>query len=83
MKYWKMSLITMLAVLVATAPSMAESTKIKIVLVGDSTVTDNAGWGLGFKQFLTDGAECINWDFPYGLMPTNGVGGFRDFLPSS
>jgi pectinesterase len=34
--------------------------KIKIVLVGDSTVTDNAGWGLGFKQFLTDGAECIN-----------------------
>jgi pectinesterase len=34
--------------------------KIKIVLVGDSTVTDSAGWGLGFKQFLTDGAECIN-----------------------
>jgi len=34
--------------------------KIKIILVGDSTVTDNAGWGLGFKQFLTDGAECIN-----------------------
>lgn len=23
-----------------------------IVLVGDSTVTDNAGWGLGFRQFL-------------------------------
>ncbi|MDR3456007.1 MAG: pectinesterase family protein [Verrucomicrobiae bacterium] len=41
----------------ATAPAAA---KIKIVLVGDSTVTDNAGWGLGFKQFLTDGAECIN-----------------------
>ena len=36
------------------------ATKIKVVLVGDSTVTDNAGWGLGFKQFLTDGAECIN-----------------------
>ena len=34
--------------------------KIKIVLVGDSTVTDNAGWGLGFKQFLADGAECVN-----------------------
>lgn len=32
----------------------------KIILVGDSTVTDNAGWGLGFKQFLTEGAECIN-----------------------
>jgi pectinesterase len=34
--------------------------KIKIVLVGDSTVTDKSGWGLGFKQFLNDRAECIN-----------------------
>ena len=45
--------------------SAAENTpaapaKTRIVLVGDSTVTDNAGWGLGFKQFLTDGAECVN-----------------------
>lgn len=31
-----------------------------IVLVGDSTVTDNAGWGLGFKQFLADGVELTN-----------------------
>jgi pectinesterase len=28
--------------------------------VGDSTVTEQAGWGLGFKQLLTDQAECIN-----------------------
>ena len=34
--------------------------KIKIILVGDSTVTDKSGWGLGFKQLLTDRAECIN-----------------------
>lgn len=26
--------------------------KVRIVLVGDSTVTDHAGWGLGFKQFV-------------------------------
>lgn len=38
----------------------ANEKKIRIVLVGDSTVTDKAGWGLGFKQFLTDKAECIN-----------------------
>lgn len=44
----------------AQTRSTAAETKIKIVLVGDSTVTDNAGWGLGFKQFLTDGADCIN-----------------------
>ena len=35
--------------------------KIKIVLVGDSTVTDKAGWGAGFKRFIiADKAECIN-----------------------
>lgn len=35
--------------------------KLKIVLVGDSTVTDHAGWGLGFKQFLAPGkVELIN-----------------------
>ena len=34
--------------------------KVRIVLVGDSTVTDKSGWGLGFKQFLADGAECLN-----------------------
>jgi polygalacturonase len=34
--------------------------KVRFVLVGDSTVTDKAGWGLGFKQLLTDQAECLN-----------------------
>ncbi|MGA2322765.1 MAG: glycosyl hydrolase family 28 protein [Sedimentisphaerales bacterium] len=34
--------------------------KIRIVLVGDSTVTDKQGWGPGFKSFLTDLAECNN-----------------------
>lgn len=35
--------------------------KIKIVLVGDSTVQDSSGWGLGFKQFLdTNQVELIN-----------------------
>ena len=39
---------------IATAPP------VKIILVGDSTVTDSAGWGLGFKQFLNVKAICIN-----------------------
>lgn len=46
------------------APGADESTaahKIKIVLVGDSTVADRSGWGLGFKEFVdTNKAECIN-----------------------
>lgn len=33
---------------------------IRIVLVGDSTVTDDSGWGKGFKQLVTDGVEVIN-----------------------
>jgi len=44
----------------ADATAAPAPAKIKIVLVGDSTVTDSAGWGLGFKQFLTGAAECIN-----------------------
>jgi acetyl esterase/lipase len=31
-----------------------------IVLVGDSTVNDRSGWGLGFRQFVSDDARVIN-----------------------
>jgi pectinesterase len=55
----KMTLPTTLVVAFALLAFQARA-EIKIVLVGDSTVTDNAGWGLGFKQFLTNGVECIN-----------------------
>jgi lysophospholipase L1-like esterase len=34
--------------------------KIRIVLVGDSTVNDQGGWGFGFKQFVTSDVEVIN-----------------------
>jgi pectinesterase len=34
--------------------------KLRIVLVGDSTVTDKSGWGPGFKKHLTDDVELIN-----------------------
>lgn len=34
--------------------------KIKIVLAGDSTVTDNAGWGAGFKSQLRPEVELVN-----------------------
>lgn len=46
----------------APAPARASApiTPVHIVLVGDSTVTDNAGWGLGFKQFLADGVRLTN-----------------------
>jgi lysophospholipase L1-like esterase len=40
--------------------SRAESEKTRIVLVGDSTVTDKAGWGAAFAKLLTSDAECLN-----------------------
>ena len=55
-----MKKIALFALLLTLAGFSSLADKIKIVLVGDSTVTDNAGWGLGFKQFLTEGAVCTN-----------------------
>ncbi len=34
--------------------------KVKIALVGDSTVTEHAGWGAGFQIALSDGAQAVN-----------------------
>ena len=40
-------LVLVFGMIVATpVETMAAETKIKIVLVGDSTVTDDAGWGV-------------------------------------
>jgi len=45
----------------APASASHPETRIKIVLVGDSTVTDTKGWGSGFKKLLKPGVTCINW----------------------
>ncbi len=36
------------------------ATPLRIVLVGDSTVTDDSGWGAGFRQFVTAPALVEN-----------------------
>jgi lysophospholipase L1-like esterase len=46
--------------LAAAAGHQSSAAQIRIVLVGDSTVTDDAGWGLGFRQYVTDGIEVVN-----------------------
>ena len=50
------------AVLIAAvALASDDGHRIKIILIGDSTMTDSAGWGLGFKQFLDpDKVELVN-----------------------
>ncbi len=49
---------------VAQAVSLAAAeparTKVRIALAGDSTVTDQSGWGLGFTARLGPDAECLN-----------------------
>jgi pectinesterase len=55
--------LVMAGVLAASSTSMSagqRSTAVRIVLVGDSTVTDDSGWGSGFKHLVTDGVEVIN-----------------------
>lgn len=35
--------------------------RVRIALVGDSTVTDNAGWGKAFAKMLAPGVDCVNF----------------------
>ena len=37
-----------------------ERPRLRIVLVGDSTVTDESGWGLGFRRLVAARAEVVN-----------------------
>jgi len=48
------------ALLAADQQPSSQPAKIKIVLCGDSTVTDNAGWAVGFKKCLADDVDCTN-----------------------
>lgn len=50
------------AILVATAvlPARPRQQSIKIVLVGDSTVATDGGWGAGFCALLAPGIACID-----------------------
>jgi lysophospholipase L1-like esterase len=51
-----------LAVLAAASFALAQSAapRLKIVLVGDSTVNPGGGWGAGFCPLLTPNVECVN-----------------------
>lgn len=40
--------------------TQAPAPSIRVVLVGDSTVTDDAGWGAGFRQLVTGKVEVVN-----------------------
>ncbi len=52
--------VAFLAAAPGARPAPAQPRPIRLVLVGDSTVTDESGWGFGFGQWLGPQAECIN-----------------------
>ena len=56
----KLHRIVLISFWLISAVSADSEHKVRIVLVGDSTVTDKSGWGLGFKELLTDRCECTN-----------------------
>jgi acetyl esterase/lipase len=56
-----MSLLRLLlGLLLLPLVALADGKKVHVVLVGDSTVTDLQGWGLGFRQFAGDGLVVSN-----------------------
>ena len=44
----------------SVAQEHPNSGTIRFVLAGDSTVTDEAGWGKGFAELCSEDVECIN-----------------------
>src|SRR5688572_11441405 len=58
-----LALLMLLAPCVVCVAADAPETRpaaVRIVLVGDSTVTEKEGWGPGFKALLADDVECVN-----------------------
>src|SRR5215204_3163246 len=52
--------MTVLFALMAMDSQLHAADKIRIVLAGDSTVTDKQGWGLGFAELLASDVELDN-----------------------
>ena len=62
MRILKQSLrqFVLIGTVISSALTVHAAEKIRIVLAGDSTVTDNAGWGKGFAKCMADDVEVIN-----------------------
>jgi pectinesterase len=44
----------------AGSQGQAPTSVVRVVLVGDSTVTDDSGWGSGFRHLAKSGVEVVN-----------------------
>ena len=64
-KWVVMALATMVvmsssASLASNSPRGGQAASVRIVLVGDSTVAEDSGWGPGFRRLAREGVEVIN-----------------------
>src|ERR1035441_4427656 len=50
----------LLTLLLLAATAAAQNRPLKIVLVGDSTINDEGGWGPGFRDSFGPGVEEVN-----------------------
>ncbi|TCO89397.1 lysophospholipase L1-like esterase [Chthoniobacter flavus] len=53
-------LICCASVALAAEPASKADHKLRVVLVGDSTVAEKSGWGTAFIKLLAPDVECIN-----------------------
>ncbi len=58
--FGRVAILIAVLTMVAIANARQAPTPIRIVLVGDSTVTDDSGWGGGFRLLVTSAAEVVN-----------------------
>jgi PelA/Pel-15E family pectate lyase len=58
--YWRIDAITPSGLVVGPIRSFMTAGAVRFVLVGDSTVTDDIGWGRGFLHRLTSHSTVIN-----------------------
>lgn len=57
---WRVDAVTPAGIVEGPLWNFRTTASMRVVLVGDSTVTDEIGWGMGLKARLTGGAECVN-----------------------
>ena len=54
------AVLSVLSLLISAVAVHAADAKIRIVLIGDSTVNDEGGWGPGFRASFGPGVDVIN-----------------------
>lgn len=54
------AVLSVLSLLISAVAVRAADAKIRIVLIGDSTVNDEGGWGPGFRASFGPGVDVIN-----------------------